>query len=427
MFDRPQTSDNDLAAAFEPEAPPPTTAESAPKPPAAPPPPPPREDPSAAQRTSFAEKHAAANRALAARSLDEAGPLVEQLESSAEALGPLEQQQAAELAFKLAKERQQGKEARRAAERWLLSCGPEKVDGCRSKALGALGALGRSKLPEAAGARERATQARAADECLRKSEAAARTKKPVLPCLDSAAGTYKRMRDGLMVARAHLAKGMAALADPKKKGEAVAQLARVEKDCQEPRCAAIRRRALKQLGWHHAREGNLEEAARAMLLDMELGAESLPPEERQFARTSEADKACSQLDAKEGAGTCRRLERALLGGYVFRDYSKQHAGRELTPEQVRTVNEHFGVTMQECLAVEAERLVPPASVTYELRWMVTNDGRVDQLRLGRRDQESSPLADCLRKQFVVWRYPRYEGEAQHVEQRFTVNARERRH
>jgi hypothetical protein len=84
------------------------------------------------------------------------------------------------------------------------------------------------------------------------------------------------------------------------------------------------------------------------------------------------------------------------------------------------------VIMQECLAVEAERLVPPASVKYDIFWMVTNDGRVDQMKMGRKDQEDGPLADCIRRQFGIWRYPRYDGEVQHVQQSFTLNARERR-
>ena len=63
-----------------------------------------------------------------------------------------------------------------------------------------------------------------------------------------------------------------------------------------------------------------------------------------------------------------------------------------------------------------EPLVPPLSMEAE------RDGRVAKMHLRRKELESSPLANCLRKQFDTWRYPRYEGEAQHVEQRFTVSA-----
>ena len=35
----------------------------------------------------------------------------------------------------------------KATDRWLKSCGPEKVDGCRAKALAALKSVGKSNTP----------------------------------------------------------------------------------------------------------------------------------------------------------------------------------------------------------------------------------------------------------------------------------------
>lgn len=69
---------------------------------------------------------------------------------------------------------------------------------------------------------------------------------------------------------------------------------------------------------------------------------------------------------------------------------------------------------------------PPDMEEYEVRWMVLNDGRVGDVHLKRKTDEESPLGQCLRDQFAVWRYPKYQGEFQHVEQRFTVSALKRR-
>jgi hypothetical protein len=93
---------------------------------------------------------------------------------------------------------------------------------------------------------------------------------------------------------------------------------------------------------------------------------------------------------------------------------------------VRTVNEHYAPLLQECLSAQARRLKPPDAVRYEVRWMVFNDGRVGEVHFKNANFDSSELGQCLRTQFETWRYPRYEGEWQHVEQAFTVTAVERR-
>lgn len=418
-FDRPATADSELARAFEPEQGPLETEKGPGGAPRA------AADPSAEARATFAAHAAAAKQLIASRRLQQAASALAELSSAAESMGPAERRQVAQLSFQWAEVSKDAKASRRAAEKWLFSCGPEQVDACRGRALAALASLGRGKGPEAAATREKLSKLRAADSCLRKVEAAARSKARPPACAEGAIGTYRKWGDKLMQARVQLAKGLSALGEGREE-EAVTFFSRAEQDCQEPRCLAVRRASLRQLGWLRLRTGQLPAAARAMLSEMRLHATTLPAEQRGYARTKEVEQACAALDAKEGGGSCRRLEENLFGELTFRDFSQENAGPELTAARVREVNEHFSVLLQECLTSEAERLTPPASVTYEVRWMISFQGRVEQVRLGQKDQDSSPLADCLRRQFERWRYPRYQGENQHIEQRFTVNARERR-
>jgi len=134
------------------------------------------------------------------------------------------------------------------------------------------------------------------------------------------------------------------------------------------------------------------------------------------------DEACAKYDAAAGAGACRALEKELTGGWTFRDFSKdKRVGTELSAEQVRQVNAHYAPLLQECLAAQARRLVPPDEQVLELHWVVHPDGRVRDAHL-RADLDASPAADCLRAQFATWRYPRFDGELQHVTQTFTVTA-----
>jgi len=58
--------------------------------------------------------------------------------------------------------------------------------------------------------------------------------------------------------------------------------------------------------------------------------------------------------------------------------------------------------------------------------MVFNDGRVGEVHFAQRALDDSELGLCLKAQFETWRYPRYDGEWQHVEQAFTITAVERR-
>ncbi len=446
VFDRPPTDERALAAAFEPE---PAPAAEEPADIEAPPEPTPETGDSQAEtRARFGSDAAAARRLIGSGQLDEAARSLEALESAARSLGPPQHQMVHELSFRLAEAKKDGKAARAALERWLLSCGPDRVNGCRSdkvlydKAIKDIEKgryevarltlntlintydtseyLAKSKLAESGWAKKGAEQIREADDCLQKAEAPSRARSPSPRCLELAMGIYKRFGDRLQIARVHLARGLTAGSD----AEAAPHFIRAEKACDEPRCLSVRRRALKLLGWNRVRQGDLAGAARSMLADMRLFASTLPPERRAFGRTREVDQVCALLDAREGQGSCRRIERAENGGYTFRDFSQERVGEGLPEDKVRLVNEHFGVLMQDCLQREAARLSPPASARYEVHWMVTNDGRVDQVRMGRKDHDTSPFADCVRKQFAMWRYPRYSGERQHVEQVFTVNARQ---
>ena len=89
---------------------------------------------------------------------------------------------------------------------------------------------------------------------------------------------------------------------------------------------------------------------------------------------------------------------------------------------VEEVNAHYGPTLQDCLKAEAQRLTPPAREEYTVRWVVLNDGHTAQVHLGQQHRDQGPLAACLRKRLADWRYPRFKGEWQHVEQTFNIDA-----
>src|SRR5439155_20086615 len=158
-----------------------------------------------------------------------------------------------------------------------------------------------------------------------------------------------RLGGGLLVARSHFAKAIAPADDPKKRAEVIAQLTRVDKDCDEERCSMVRRHALKALGWQYAENDDPVGAAKAMLEEMKLAAAAMPPERRAYARTTEVEKTCAAVDDQQGPGTCRQLEKSVVGSYTFTDFSSQRV-RELSPDRVKQVNDHFGVTLQDCLA-----------------------------------------------------------------------------
>lgn len=417
---RMPTSSAELARAFDP---PPPAAE--PRQEARAPAPPPEPDATAQERQDFMVRLEEAKRLVARSDWESAGPALDLLEHDAPKLGPPELQAVLEQQAKAGVAQKEWRLVRKAAEAWLESCGPEHVDACRIKALAALNKVAVAKSPEAEKAKARATAVKMADRCLLDAENAVRAHAAVPGCLDAAAAHYRAQSDRLMGARVAMVKAMAAALDEKKRERAAELYEFAAKVCDEPRCAAVRRRALKAAGWLELENGDPARAARMMIEEMGVGAERLPPDKKRYARTPEVDKVCAALDARDGAGACRKLEKQLLGEYIFKDFSTQRAGNGLAADTVRAVNEHYIVSLQECLAAEATRLVPPAYETYQVGWMVQNDGRVDQVHMARKDQDETELALCLRRVFPLWRYPRYEGEAQHIEQSFTVSAHQR--
>lgn len=429
VSEMPTTSDKELATAWEP-------AKPAPKPAPAPageaaPAAAPDEETVEKQLSAQAEAESRAKlkdllvggkRALSRKEFDDAKTIAQGAIEVAADLSPTEQTQAIELSYKVAVAVADVAGAVRQAERWLKSCGPDKVDACRAKAIAALKGVGKIKGASAATLNEKLKAVKDADTCVTQGEA----KRQAAPCLDQALGFYKRQKDKLMVARVAWVKASAALADPKKSGDVDALLKKVDAECTEARCASLRRKALKTAASLALAAGDAEGAATASLKEMRLGALVLPADRRPYARSPEVDKYCAAYDAKAGAGACRKLEKKLNGEWVFRDFSAGKGAKEFPADKVKSVNEHFNCLLQECLTLEAERLTPPEQVVYDVHWSVTNDGRVGEVGLGRKDQEAGPMLACLKRQFLVWRYPKYVGELQHVEQRFTVSAHERR-
>ncbi len=342
--------------------------------------PPPLADP----RRPFAE-------ALSARAVDQAKLL-------ADGLTGVERWKAHELAFFTA----QGESAKaEAGLAWHRACGPEKLETCRAAALAALG-----KLKSAA---KQAAVKKAADTCVQQAEA----KQKPAPCLASV-----EKSDDVNQTRAALIKAMAEPAEARR----VAALEKVVSRCERVQCATARRKALTALVAIDQSGKRTEAALTHALREVAIFAGTLPETERPWARTPKIEQLCTQFDAAAGQGACRKLEKATNGGWTFHDYSVGKGNASgLSADQVKVVNEHYAPPLQVCLSEQARRMVAPDYAEYEVRWVVFNDGRVGEVHLGP-DLEASPLATCLRRQFSLWRYPRFEGEWQNVVQRFTVTA-----
>ncbi len=347
------------------------------------------------------------------------------LETAAKVLGPEERVRALSLRAAAARLEGEAAEAHALSWSWLRSCGPTEVEACRRAAL-AEAKRTAAAAPDPKRAMKRVAEVREHDGCVRSAEGAARKKEaPLPPCLSQAASQYRREGDHLMTARI-----AAARAESKSRVHpqgAPMDLERAAALCTEPRCREVRRRLWQRLAQVHAVNGDREGAARAALKDVGLHAESLPPSERTWARTELAEKHCSALDAEAGTGTCRQLEHRLLGRHHYTDFSRARSpgGEGLPAQTVRTVNTHYAPTFEPCLIAQAARLRPPAHEQYTVHWTVGNDGRVTRMALSRRELQDGPLARCLREALGLWRYPRFEGELQHVEQSFGVTARPR--
>jgi hypothetical protein len=381
-------------------------------------------DPAAENKLRFANRMTEARRCVTTRSAGDCQAMLDELGALADALDPASQQQVVELRYRFALISKDFKLASTVAHRWLLSCGPKAPDACRKRVISALDRALR-QLPRKS--EDELPRIRQSDSCVITAEARPKSSERFPDCAEAAMALYRKRGDKLMVSRLLLAKGRWLEADPRQASQGAKLFNQSYKSCDEPRCVDVRRRALKSLWALHLRLSEPELAARAAFAEMRLEFEDLPAERRAYARTVEVERACKALDEREGTGACRRLEKKLLGMYTFHDFSERASTRQgLSVDDVRLVNQHFQVLIEDCLASEASHIEQPGSVIYHLRWIALNDGRVDQVTFDRREQDQGTLADCIRKQFAVWRYPRYRGEYQHIDQEFTITRRERK-
>jgi hypothetical protein len=373
--------------------------------------PPPR-DRRAAHRDAMAD----AQRALQARHLEDAQAAIERACAEAADLGGQERAHAWALAFAIASARGEASAAVDVALAWRRACGPERTEACRADALRALGEVAAWKGAEARAVTALARALKDADACATQAERGARA----LPCLAAADELAARHSDALLAAQVAVARALAERSAPRQ----AALLTEAERRCEAATCAPLRRRALARLAAVLPGAREPEGAVRLALRENAVAASLVEPELRAWVRSPELDALCARYDAAAGAGACRRLERELNGGWTFRDFSRGKPTEALTAEQVKVVNEHYAPLLQECLGEQARRLTPPDAQRFDVSWTVQNDGTVREAHL-RRDLDDSPLAQCLRAQFPRWRYPRFTGELQHVQQSFVVTAVER--
>lgn len=402
--DQSASAQDELASAFEPERelPPGQVIK----------PPEPLPDPAAAFKEALASGQAASK----SRDLDAARTAAATALKEAEGLDGEARFQAGQLAFNVAKAGGDPTVAEAAATAWRRACGPEKVDACRGAALAALSAVAKLKGADK-GLLKQVKELQDAELCALKAEKGA----PPSPCEPTAVRVSQRDDDAFIAARIQL--GVALREDAE--GRQLALLEKAEKACDKPQCAGLRRKALGKLIGLARAKNDVDAAARYALREVGVVASALPPTLKRWSRTPMLDQTCVSYDTAHGAGSCRALERKELGFWSFHDYSKQPPGQGLSADQVRMVNEHYAPLLQECLSEQARRMTPPDAQRFEVRWLVFNDGRAGEAHL-RKDLDESLLAKCLRAQFVHWRYPKYEGEFQHVQQSFTVTAVERR-
>ncbi len=354
--------------------------------------------------------------ALKSKQFDAAREAASRAVKAAEGLDGEARHQAGQLAFKVELASGDPSAARDAATAWRLACGPEKADPCRNAALAGLMTVSKLKGADKKLLKQ-VRELQDAEVCAAKIERAAKAH----PCEPTAVRLGSREEDLYLVQRVKL--GQALREDSE--GRQGAMLEKAEGHCELVQCAGLRRKALSKLIGHARAKNDVDGAVKLAMREVAVIAAGVPEDTRAWTRTAMLDQTCVSYDTAHGAGSCRALERKVLGRWTFHDYSRDQAGQGLSADQVRMVNEHFAPLLQECLADQAKRMTPPDAQRFEMRWVVFNDGRVGELHL-RRDLDETQLAKCLRAQFNGWRYPRYEGEYQNVEQSFTVTAIERR-
>jgi hypothetical protein len=337
-------------------------------------------------------------RAFAARAIQEAMTLTSDERASSGSAAFLVEQKAGHIS-----------QAMNAAIAWRNACGPENVESCRGAAYRALQSLG--------GEAERlAEELRVADGCLQQTERSFK-----LPdCFPKSEQLAVLHRDDFSRARALLGRASAETSVPRK----LSLLTKAEAKCSAPQCASLRRRILSKLTQQALAAKDTAGALKYSLRESKLMAEMVEPEVQLWARAESLDKLCQKFEARSGAGSCRKLEQQLNGALSFRDFSKENAGNFLGLPVVRKVNEHYAPLFEACLKEQAFRMAPAETLRLEARWVISNEGRVVEAHF-QKTLDGSEVVSCLRKQFAYWRYPRFTGEVQNVEQVFTVTAAKR--
>lgn len=320
--------------------------------------------------------------------------------------------QAGQLMFRIELASEASEPAFEAAIAWRLACGPERVGQCRNAALTALASVAKQNGADPK-LGKRSRELLDAENCSVTSRPAG--------CEWASIRVAQREGDLFVWQRIALNQAL------KETNEAqrMSLLEKAERICEKPACAGQRRKALNKLLLNARSKGDTESAVKFALREVGVIMTTLPPGAGTWTRTAALDQICVAYDAAHGAGSCRALEKQTLGQWTFHDFSVSPPSKTLSATQVRTTNEHFAPLLEECLTEQARRLRPPDAQRYDVRWTVFNDGRVGEVHL-RKDLDETPLAQCLRNQFNEWRYPRYAGEYQNVEQSFTVTAVERR-
>jgi hypothetical protein len=360
------------------------------------------------RRGPFREAMRAATAALSAKRYDDARTAAATANTEATSLHGVERDQAGQLAFRIETAAGDAVKATTAALAWLRRCGPEQLERCRTNARAALKSSG------GPGAGTLATKLTEAERCV----STALRDPTAIACLARSEATAAAADDAVLQSQALLARALAEKTEARK----AVLLEKIEHTCPSaPGCVPVRRRALQRLAALAQASGELERALGYLIKDAQLLATTQEPELKPWARPAELDALCRRVDSVKTLGTCRSLEKQLVGGWTFRDFSKDKAGTGLTADIVRSVNEHYSPLLQECLTEQARRMTPPDAQRFEVYWVVHNDGHVRDAHL-RRDLDATPLAVCVRKQFLTWRYPRFDGEFQNVEQSFTVTA-----
>jgi hypothetical protein len=312
--------------------------------------------------------------------------------------------------------------ARGTAQALLLACGPDAIARCRTRTLGLQRRLA-AAAPRSPSMTAHVKAVGEADACLVKAERAASHGAPLPPCLGTAEALYRADADALMRQRALFLHARAAL--PRDPAAADRLLSQAASACGAPRCAVEKIRVLDAQAALALKQGHLDQVLLTRLQQDRVAVEALPPARRDYARSAKVEAACAALDAAQGAGACRALEKKSEGHWTFHDPLAHVFAGDLPREEALRTNDDFQVTLQECFRDEAGRLPVPSQVRFHLRWTINQEGRVEQVHLDVPADDQGPLASCLRERFKIWRYPRSGGELQHVEQSFTVTARPR--